>query len=315
MHVFILFSVVAFVLRPASASRLYLSLKALPDYYCYYYYYYYYYYSSMAPLAHLGPNALPGNGTGTLTAEERNFIAQQTSCNAVVRGRKHWKTADNPIGRMLTVSGSLSGGGGAMLQHAHNLAMEFILKSQDTTSTPRDSASGSGSLPISSRLFMGGTGGMGGMGAMGGMSYTGGMDGMGAMSGMGGMGSMNMQGMSGVNMGGMGYPMNGHFMGSMGGPMMGSQFMGGMGGMDSMGNMEGMGMGGTSGINAMGGMAAGMGGMNAMGGMAAGMGSIPPLSDSSSDESSVKPPNKEKKVKSKKQSQPEPSSSNIFEMD
>ena len=66
-----------------------------------------------------GPKPLPGNGRGTITAQHRKIIMDNTNCSAAVRKREGWAT------KMLTVSGPLKG-----LTKAKTMAEGFILQIQ-----------------------------------------------------------------------------------------------------------------------------------------------------------------------------------------
>ena len=67
----------------------------------------------------IGPNALPRDGTGTITSSQRKQILDETGCSAAVRQREAWAQ------RMCTVCGPLAG-----LQEADDMARLCIVGSQ-----------------------------------------------------------------------------------------------------------------------------------------------------------------------------------------
>ena len=66
-----------------------------------------------------GPHYLPGNGTGTLSGDERKYILDQTGCKASCRSRPQW------TGRKLSIHGGARG-----IEQARILAQLYIRQSQ-----------------------------------------------------------------------------------------------------------------------------------------------------------------------------------------
>ena len=75
----------------------------------------------------VGPLPLPGDGTGFLSASERDAICQRTGCSAAVRERSQWGP-----GRFITVKGPRS-----QLAGAQGMADAFVLAKQQSDAGPR----------------------------------------------------------------------------------------------------------------------------------------------------------------------------------
>jgi hypothetical protein len=86
-----------------------------------------------------GPQALPGNGKGLVTAEQRKLIIAHTECSAATRKRDGWPC------RMLTVWGPSQN-----LAKAKNMALAFITESQ-LRNAPEEDTPGAEDDPTSSQ--------------------------------------------------------------------------------------------------------------------------------------------------------------------